>query len=304
VIILIKYTKLIMKHLWILIRTFLMLHYKTIKASELVYYTRIRIHALEKAQINEQAIAMILQLVEIFPYANRCIKEDLFSSKEAQWTRQILFGKEDATVNEFNDEHQSTFNDILRSRRSIRRYKDRQVEDDKIKSMIDNVIWSPSACNRQPWRFIVIRDSKILNLFARYIQQFIGRAPSAILMIQSKDAYNSIDIKYTPYLDAGIAAQNIMLTAHSLGLGSCFVNVGDYELSSQERREIRKALKIEEDWILTALITIGYTAFNPKAPGRKDYLSVIMNEKFEIQKNYDGKKAIVTSSRKYRIENQ
>ena len=273
------------------------------KQSELVFYTRIRIHALEKAQINEQAIAMTLLFVEIYPYAKRCLNNNLFSESETSWAKQILFGKEDEGKSVINEESRGSLSEILQSRRSIRKYEDREVEDDKFKAIIENAVWSPSACNRQPWRFIVIRDPKKLRLFASYIQQFIGRAPSAILMIQSKDAYNAIDIKYTPYLDAGIAAQNIMLTAHSLGLGSCFVNVGEYELTLQERREVSRSLGLDEDWIMTALITIGYSGFNPKAPGRKDTSTVIMSENYENEKSYDGRKAKVTLDRKYRIDN-
>ena len=292
-----KYIYLFSKHIWLLFSIFILQKHRRMKDEALIYYTRIRIHALEKAQINEQNMALVLQLFEIIPFYRICMDKKLFSKNEVDWARRVLFSKDgEVTLEDTNqDQSNNNFNKVLKSRRSVRRYFEKPVEIEKVEKIIQNALWAPSACNRQPWRFIIFSDKKGKELFAKYIQKFLLGVPLGILIIQSKDAYNKIDISYTPFVDCGIVSQNIMLSAQNEGLGSCYVNTGDYELSEAQTEEIKEHFKISDDWIITGLITLGYSKFVPRPPGRKDIESVIMFDNFDERRSYTGKKPKIKS---------
>ena len=286
----IKYLKLIIKHMRLLISIFLFRKPHRLNNEELVYYTRINIHAVEKAQINEQYLALILQLFEIIPFYRLCVERNLFSQNELNWAKRILFSKDEEKEEPLEYERSSEFDAVIANRRSVRKYIDKPVEREKIIRIIKNAIWAPSACNRQPWRFIIFSDRDGMEMFANFIQKFILNVPTGILIIQSKEAYNEIDIHYTPYLDAGIVSQNIMLSAQNEGLGSCFVNTGDYELSKPQVEKIKHHFDIPDDWIITGLITLGYPKYTPHPPGRKVVEDVMMFGRFDEKNKFNGKK--------------
>ena len=85
-----------------------------------------------------------------------------------------------------------------------------------------------------------------------------------------------------PQWDAGAATQNILLVAHYLNLGACWVNATNFN-----KKEIKESFSISEDYDIAAIVPIGHTDQIPTAPGRKDVKSMISYEKFgSVEKPY------------------
>lgn len=117
---------------------------------------------------------------------------------------------------------------ILRSRRSVRAYTDEPVSDSDIKTMLECAMLAPSAADEEPWEFIVIREHGLLEQVAAInpYASFAARAPLAILLClnQQKEKIKGMGI-----IDMGTCAENLMLAAAGLGLGSVFTGIFPYK---------------------------------------------------------------------------
>ena len=173
--------------------------------------------------------------------------------------------------------------EVIKKRRSIRKYKDIPVEEDKINKIIEAAILAPSASNGQPWRFVVVKDKNLLTKIVKETFGVINQwAISAPLIIVGCSVRSNIithylgevasGIKYH-ILDMGIALEHIVLEAEELGLSSCWIG-----WFSEKR--IKKILNINSTWRIISLITIGYSdeSFSP-APRRRLALEKILTIK-------------------------
>lgn len=146
---------------------------------------------------------------------------------------------------------------LLKKRRSIRKYQNRRVEKDLIYQIIEAALLSPSSKDNNPWKFILIDNHEILTELSKakkHGSEFLARAPLAILLL-ADPVESDVWIE-----DCSIAATIIMLMAQSLGLSSCWVqfrNRSDYTgLDSGEY--IKKLLEIPEDMCILCAIGMGY----------------------------------------------
>ncbi len=160
--------------------------------------------------------------------------------------------------------------DLIKTRRSVRSFKkDKNVTDDQIKMLLEAAIWSPSGGNMQPWKFFVVRDGDLKKELceAAYNQEFILEAPAAISICIDKatarSKYRERGLDLYCIQDTAAAVQNILLTAHSLGLATCWVGAFDEEKAA-------KALDLHENLRPVAIIPVGYPAEKPVPPPRKD----------------------------------
>jgi len=152
--------------------------------------------------------------------------------------------------------------DLILSRRSIRRYEDKDVSEEVLKQILEAGRQAPSAANRQPIRFVVVRDKELLkNLSGAPFHGFIKDAP--VLMVGCADVKSLLTGKWA-VVDATIALQNMVIAAWSLGVGSCWI--GDF---SEEK--VKEALKIPGDWKVVALVTFGFPAEQPKPREKKPF---------------------------------
>lgn len=139
---------------------------------------------------------------------------------------------------------------VIKSRRSVRKYIDKEIPEVILKEIIDCARLAPSGNNRQPWMFLVITDwekkEKIASL-ARY-GKFIKEAGACIGVFVDESATT------TPLLDAAAATENIMLAATALGLGTCWVS--SYKREHSE--EVKKLVNCPPNMELAALISVGY----------------------------------------------
>jgi nitroreductase len=153
---------------------------------------------------------------------------------------------------------------LLGSRQSERKYLDRPVEREKIERITEAGRLSPSACNGQPWHFIVVDDPAVREEVAAAteseilrVNQFVRKAPVLIVVVRGKSNLTSRAgdlIKQMDYslIDIGIAAASIIYQATAEGLGTCILGWFD-------QKKIKKVLGIPSQKRVELVISVGYT---------------------------------------------
>lgn len=182
---------------------------------------------------------------------------------------------------QYDGSQQEAILDNILTRRSIRKYTTQQVSESQLDTIMKAAIYAPSALNKQPWEMRVVQNPDILKeINQRFLnfaegKQFQGSAAryrepgfsifhgSPTLIVIGGDKNNAI-----AKMDIGIAMQNILLSAHSLGLGTCPLGTLTNVLNQPENADILKLLNIPEDYEIGICISLGYPAENPPAPVR------------------------------------
>ena len=152
----------------------------------------------------------------------------------------------------------SSLNVIL-SRRSIRRYEDKEIPKDVLDQIVEAGRQSPSAANKQPYRFVIITDFEIKQKMAGRFSRFLKKAPFIIVGCANPKAL--LTGKWS-IIDTTIALENMVIAAWSLGIGSCWIG-------SFKEQKIKELLKIPQGWKVVALVTFGYAAETPKPRKKK-----------------------------------
>lgn len=163
---------------------------------------------------------------------------------------------------------------IIRSRRSIRFWKKTAVPGEKIRQILEAGIYAPSAFNRLPWRFFVAETplEELKDGDASNPGMFV-QAPVRIFVAVDERLFFE---KYSGALDAGLAMQNMLLTAHSLGLGTCLIYQGEFV----DKDKLEKYYKIPTYCTVYCAILVGYPAEQPEVPERMplDEITVYLGE--------------------------
>lgn len=163
--------------------------------------------------------------------------------------------------------------DIIKSRRSVRKFDTAQVPEELLQKVLDAGRWAPSGLNNQPWRFAVIWDASIKDMFSRLTHYARIIKGSKILIAVFLD--NSVSYDRTKDVQAiGACMQNMLLEAHSLGLGGVWL--GEILKS---REQIRAILALTKDLELMAVLALGFPAENPKNGKRKELNDLIVFKK-------------------------
>ena len=176
---------------------------------------------------------------------------------------------------------------LIRTRRSLRRYQPRPVPDELLHDLLEAAIWAPSAHNRQPWRFAVLRtpavkvglaqamgarlraDLQADDLPTELIEADVARsydrltsAPVLIVLslsMRDMDVYTDDRRNHNEYIMAvqsvAMAGQNLLLAAHSHGLGACWMCAPLFCPDV-----VRDALDLPDDWQPQGVIALGYPA--------------------------------------------
>lgn len=163
--------------------------------------------------------------------------------------------------------------EAIRTRRSVRKYTARKVENPSIEQLLDAAVQAPSASNSQPWVFAVIQDGTLLkNYSARAKAHLLGKADQDPVVAHYKGmlANEAFDIFYNAgtllviyarptgphaYGDCCLAAQNLMLAAHDLGLGTCWIGFANTFL---DLPEVKEELGIPRQYTAVAPLILGY----------------------------------------------
>lgn len=167
--------------------------------------------------------------------------------------------------------------EAILGRRSIRRFQDKTIDAETIEKIIDAARWAPSNTNRQGWRYIVVRDKTVMKeIVNNGGASLIVDAPTGILVLYDN---RSANLEYKDYIQSAAASiQNILLRAHSLGLGSCWV------CQLPNKKKMRQIFGIPRFYDPIAYLALGYAQTFPLPPPRKKQLSeIIAFDKFEFK---------------------
>jgi nitroreductase len=176
--------------------------------------------------------------------------------------------------------------EAIKNRRSIRKFKNRDVPDALIEKIIDAARWAPfsnyifppgTVHNHQPWEFVVVRDPKTKKVFAEPRDEenkFVADVPVVIVVCVDKS------YSMTRWLEDGfMAIENMLLAAHALGLGT--VIMPTYSARNKTIEDsTRAALKLPENIQPVALVCIGYPDERPEPKKQRDIKEMTHNEKW------------------------
>lgn len=169
--------------------------------------------------------------------------------------------------------------ELLKSRRSIRRYENRTIEKEKIDKLLKAALLAPSSRAIRPWEFIAVTDKEILAELAKcreHSSQFLQGAALGIVVIADKEL---CDVWVE---DSSIAAAILHLTAHSMGLGSCWIQVRNRIHDGEKTAEayIKDVLNIPDKYSVECIVSVGYPAEVKKPYEEKDikYEKIHFNE--------------------------
>ena len=157
----------------------------------------------------------------------------------------------------------------IRTRRSIRNYQDRLVEEEKLLAVLEAGRLAPSARNMQDWRFIVVRDAATRQRLAEAArdQQFVGKAPVVIVACGTSDLVMTCG-QPAYAIDVAIAVDHMTLAAASLDLGTCWIGAF-YE------EKVKEILGVPPGVRIVALLPLGYPAKQPGPLARKSLDDVL-----------------------------
>jgi nitroreductase len=190
----------------------------------------------------------------------------------------------------------------IKERRSIRKYTDKKIDKSIVDELIDSALYAPSSHNRQPWNFTVINKKKVIDGLSDDINSWyktfikIGTPLSFIREIRKSvkemrkrvDSEKDLFFYHAPLVivihapkrqffvnDCSCAAQNMMLAARSLGIGSCWIGFADIVFNRSNK--MKKKLKIPVSHQIIGTIAFGYPSkFPSKAlPRRKPEITLI-----------------------------
>jgi nitroreductase len=147
--------------------------------------------------------------------------------------------------------------DAIRTRRSVRKYLNKPIPNEVMREMEDALRLAPSACNFQPWRFILVTDADLRQKVARAAngQMWMADAPVTIVGIGFPDmAYKKMGGSRTAIdIDLAIAIDHLTLAAVAQGLGTCWIGAFD-------EAKVKDLLAIPADARIVALTPLGYPA--------------------------------------------
>jgi nitroreductase len=159
-----------------------------------------------------------------------------------------------------------TILETIKSRRSIRNFKEQAIPDEAVDALKDAIRWAPSAGNLQSRKFYFVFNPAVKTRLARaaFNQNFVAQAPLTVVACLDRNIagrYGDRGVSLYGIQDAAASVMNMMLAAHEFGLGSVWVGAFN-EL------EVFEILDLTDNLRPVALIPIGFPARTPKAPSR------------------------------------
>lgn len=163
------------------------------------------------------------------------------------------------------------FLDLLTKRRSIRRFTEQRIEQEKVDTLVEAMLRSPSSRGFNPWEFVVVTDREIIEKLAMakaHGSAFMAQAPLAIVVC-ADPAKSDVWVE-----DTSIAALLVHLQATDLGLGSCWVQIRLREHASGQSSEhyVSELLGLKEGMVVEAVVAIGYADEQKEGHGRQSLL--------------------------------
>jgi nitroreductase len=162
--------------------------------------------------------------------------------------------------------------DVIKSRRSIRRFTKQAVDENLVQEIIEAGSWAPSGLNNQPWKFVVVRNPEIKGKLAQltHYHKIIQGAPLCIAVFLD----TALSYDRTKDIQAiGACIQNMLLAIHSLGLGGVWL--GEILKNSEKVKEL---LAVSPELEFMAAIALGHPDEKPVTVKRKKLQEVILSQ--------------------------
>lgn len=175
--------------------------------------------------------------------------------------------------------------EAIEGRRSVRRYKKEEVEEENIEKILKAATWAPSWANTQCWRFILVRDQDKKEALVEELSEgnpatdAFYDAPIVIVFCAKRGVSGykkgeAVTEKGDWYMfDVALAMQNLMLAAHSLGLGT--VPTGSFNAENVE-----DLLEVPKDVSVVSMTPVGYPDREPSAPKRKELEEIVFEDSY------------------------
>ena len=160
--------------------------------------------------------------------------------------------------------------DVIKARRSIRKYQSKPVEDDKLAQVLEAGRLAPTANNAQQWKFVVVRDPAQIKKLVPACggQSFIADAPVILVVCAVGGERKMYCGQPAAAVDCSIALSFMVLVAAELGLGTCW-------LGHFNNDKVKKVLDMPEDSSVVAVTPLGYADESPALRPRKDVSQVV-----------------------------
>jgi nitroreductase len=171
------------------------------------------------------------------------------------------------------------FDVVLKTRRSIRAFADRPVPEAALHRVLEAARLAPSACNYQPWRFVVVKDAATRRELAGMCrgQMFVAGAPAIIVCCGKRYAQRYNWMGEQAYLvDLGIAIEHMVLAARNEGLGTCWIG-------AFQDQPIKQLLGVPGDYDVVMLLPVGYPVSEDlfaATTERRELNQIVFTERF------------------------
>jgi nitroreductase len=170
----------------------------------------------------------------------------------------------------------------IKSRRSVRRYKEEQVKDEELRQIMDAAISAPNCLNQQKWHFSVVQDADLLRRVVEKVKERLIDSPikflaqvaaspgystfyhaPTVIFITGEEGANFVQI------DCAMAAQNMVLAAQSMNIGSCVITTPIFLFAFEDASQWKKELRIPDNHSYACTVALGYEeGKHPSAPPR------------------------------------
>lgn len=166
--------------------------------------------------------------------------------------------------------------EAISKRKSIRKYQNKEVEDEKLNKILESARIAPSAGNRQEWKFIVVKNQETRDKLVEAAngQKFVGQAPVTIVACSTESERVMPCGQYAYTVDLSIAVSFMILEATELGLGTCW-------LGAYSEDAVKDILDIPEDIKTVAMFTLGYADNGSVSTPRKAIDEIVCYETYE-----------------------
>ncbi len=168
--------------------------------------------------------------------------------------------------------------DLIRSRYSTKAYSDKEVPAELIEQIVDAGVWAASGRNRQAVRFMVVTNKEVIKTLSRVNAEVGGfpagtdpfyNAPVVVVVFADRDVHTHVE-------DGSLALGNMLNTAFSLGIGSCWVHRAKEMFEGDECRAIARECGIPDSYVGVGNCILGYSAetrsTKPRVEGRVHYV--------------------------------
>jgi nitroreductase len=164
--------------------------------------------------------------------------------------------------------------EAIRTRRSVRQYKPHPIPDKDLKLILEAAQLAPSAGNKQPWKFIVVRDPEMKAQLAESAlkQRWIGDAGVVVVAI-AMDKKDPTVYKRWVERDVMTAVEHMVLAAWELGYGTCWIG-------AVKQKYTKELLAIPDEMTVINLLPIGVPDQRPKPKGRKPFEELFFAERY------------------------